>query len=228
MMDSKIREMTRFDELFELGREAVLSGTHDCDKQPVDGGRWGVAVILRPDASLTQHLAALTDDILRLAGIHHWPTGSPNVVHFTVRALEWFRSDVPEGDPSVGRYLAALERAAKRARPVGLAVNGLTLTPSCVMACAATVDDSATDFAQALADELGADGWLERDFQRTIWYSTLVHFAGPIDDPRALVDWVGRRREMPVTEASFTTAQLVRYSFNGHHTELSTLASVVL
>lgn len=220
--------MTRFDELFELGREAVLSGTHDCDKQPVDGGRWGIAVILKPDPTLTEQLGEITNDAMRLAGSHHWPTGSPNAVHFTVRALEWFRFDVPQDDPSVARYLAALERTAKRVKPVTLTVQGLTLTPSCVMACAAPADGTAGDFAQALAEELGSDGWLEQDFHRSIWYATLVHFAGPIDDPRALVDWIGQRRETLVAQATLDTAQLIRYTFNGHHTELAAVASVVL
>ena len=220
--------MTRFDELFELGRDAVLSGTHECDKQPVDGGRWGIAVILKPGATLTARLGEITKEAMRLAGSHHWPPGSPGALHFTVRALEWFRSEVRGDDPSVARYLAALERTAKRVKPVSLTVQGLTLTPSCVMACAAPAGPTAGDFAQALAEELGADGWLEQDFHRGIWYATLVHFAGPIDEPAALVDWVGRRREALVAQAVFDTAQLVRYTFNGHHTQLATIASVVL
>lgn len=220
--------MTRFDELFELGRDAVLSRMHECDKPPVDGGRWGMAVILKPDATLTDQLAEITNDAMRVAGRHHWPTGSPSAVHFTVRSLESFRADVPDGDPSVERYTEALLSAAKRAKPVALTVRGLTLTPSCVMVCAEPVDESAADFAQALGEELGPDGWFEADFNRSIWYSTLVHFAGPIDDPRALVEWVEQRCETPVVHAIFDTAQIVRYVFNGHHAELATLASVVL
>lgn len=220
--------MTRFDELYELGREAVLSRMHECDKQPVDGGRWGIAVILKPDAALTGQLAEITNEAMTIAGRHHWPTGSPRAVHFTVRALEWFRTDVPEDDPSVARYAAALQRAGRRAKPISLTLQGLTLTPSCVMACATPTDDTAAGFARALEDELGSDGWLEQDFHRSIWYSTLVHFTGPIDDPRALVDWIGQRRETFVAQASFDTAQVARYTFNGHHTEITALASVIL
>jgi len=220
--------MTRFDELFELGREAVLTRAHECDKPPLDGGRWGIAVILKPDATLTEQLAEITSDAMRVAGSHHWPTGAPKAVHFTVQALEPFRTDVAADDPSVGRYTAALERAAKRAKPVALTVRGLILTTSCVMACAEPGDDSAADFAQALGDELGPDGWLEADFHRNIWYSTLVHFSGPIDDPHRLVTWVEERRETLVGQATLDTAQLIRYVFNGHHTELDALASVVL
>ena len=40
--------------------------------------------------------------------------------------------------------------------------------------------------------------------------------------------WIGERRETLIAQATFDTAQLVRYTFNGHHTELATLASVVL
>ena len=220
--------MTRFDELFELGREAVLSRTHECDKPPVDGGRWGIAVILRPDETLTRKLGEFTKDAMRVAGSFHWPTGSPGTVHFTVRALERYRTEVPEDDPSVARYAEALEKAVKRAKPVALSVRGLTLTPSCVMACAEPTDETAKGFTEALAEELGPDGWLEADFNRNIWYSTLVHFAGPIDNPAGLVEWVSERRETDIAQASFDTAQLIRYTFTGSHTEIAPLASLVL
>ncbi|HZM75966.1 MAG TPA: hypothetical protein VFC19_09580 [Candidatus Limnocylindrales bacterium] len=78
--------MTRLDELFELGRQAVLHRTHECDKPPVDGGRWGIAVILKSDTTLVRQLADITNDAMSVAGRHHWPTGSPSAVHFTVRA----------------------------------------------------------------------------------------------------------------------------------------------
>jgi hypothetical protein len=221
--------MTRFDDLYELGRTAILSRTHDCDKPPVDGGRWGIAVILKPTKELTARLGEITNEAMRVAGTHHWPTGSPSAAHITVRALEPHRSNVPDDDPSVARYAKALLRAAARSKPILMTIRGITLTPSCVMACAEPDDDScAARFADALHEELGPDAWLEEHFDRNIWYSTLVHFAGPIDDPQGLVQWVSQRRETLVGRAILDEVQLIRYTHNGHHTEMVPLASAVL
>jgi hypothetical protein len=215
----------RFDELFAAGSRAVLEGAHHSDTPPADGGRWGLAVVLRPQPPCLDAFAALTTQILDIAGGHHWPTGSPAVSHFTVRSLEPFRADVPDGDEAVKRYAAAMERAAACTRPVRLAVRGLTLTPSCVMACAEPEDGTAPAFAAALAEELGDDGWYEAGFDRTIWYSTLVHFAGPIAQPAGLVQWVAEHRKTFIAQAFLPVTELIRYRHNGRHTELESLAT---
>ncbi|MDG4789349.1 hypothetical protein O7626_26070 [Micromonospora sp. WMMD1102] len=88
-----------FDRLFARGSAAVLAGTHYRDSPPVDGGRWGLSIVLPPDPESTVRLAAVTAEALAVAGPGHWPTGSPAAVHLTVRALEAHRSNVPEGDP---------------------------------------------------------------------------------------------------------------------------------
>jgi hypothetical protein len=85
-----------FDRLFDRGRDAVLSGTHYRDSPPVEGGRWGISVILLPDAECTQRLDAITAEARRVAGGGHWPTGSRPAVHVTVRALEPHRSAVAD------------------------------------------------------------------------------------------------------------------------------------
>lgn len=118
-----------FDRLFARGRDAVLSGAHYCDTPPVDGGRWGISVILRPDVDCTRKLGAITAEAMEVAGGGHWPTGSEAAVHLTVRALEPHRAAVPDDDPTVARYAAALERAARVSRPVRLRVGGLPPPP---------------------------------------------------------------------------------------------------
>lgn len=40
-----------FDRLFARGERAVRSGTHYRDTPPADGGRWGISVVLLPDAA---------------------------------------------------------------------------------------------------------------------------------------------------------------------------------
>ncbi len=193
----------------------MRSGTHYLDTPPADGGRWGLSVVFLPDRAAAARLAAVTAEAMELAGPQHWPTGAPEAVHFTVRAIEAHRSVVPPEDPLVMRAVAALGRAAAGARPVRLRLGGLTLTPSGVMACAFPVDDVADEFAGRLGVELGADGSFEADFHRDIWYATLVHFTSEISDANGLVDWVAARRDMELGVVCAHSAELLRFQYNG-------------
>ena len=204
-----------FDRLFEQGRSAVLSGAHYRDTPPADGGRWGLSVVFLPDADCAARLAAVTAEAMSLVGSGHWPTGMPEAVHFTVRAIQVHRSVVPVDDPLVARCAAALGRAAGSSRPVRLRLTGLTLTPSGVMVCAFPEDSAADGFARHLGDELGADGWFEAEYRRDIWYATLVHFSGELRDPQGLVDWVAAGRRLDVGCAAVGEAELLRFRFNG-------------
>lgn len=217
-----------FDRLFDRGRIAVQAGTHYSDSPPVDGGRWGMSVVLQPEGICAVRLAEVTAEALSVAGVDHWPTGGPEAVHFTVRAIQAHRSVMPPGDPLVGRCAAALKRAGAASRPVRLRMRGLTLTPSGVMACAYPVDSAADDFAARLSDELGDDGWFEAAFVRDIWYATVVHFTGPVCDPAGLVDWVAARRDLGLGETVIRGAELLRFRYNGRQPVRVTLATAPL
>lgn len=198
----------RFDGLFQRGRRAVLDGAHVRDSTPVDGGRWGMSVVFLPDEPLAGALEAITGEAMTVAGPGHWATGRRDAVHFTVRAVEAYRSHIPAGDPLVARYTAALHETAV---PVRMRVEGLTLTPSGVMVCAYPRDRAAADFSARLGERLGSDGWFEETYPRNIWYATLVHFADAITNRQALVEWVTQRRNLAVGEATFDRAHLVRF-----------------
>ncbi|GIJ70976.1 hypothetical protein [Virgisporangium ochraceum] len=218
--------MTAFDRLFVRGRDAVLSGAHVRDVPPVDGGRWGMSVVLVPDRSTRTALAAATADALAVAGDDHWPTGTPHAVHVTVRAIEPYRT-TPPGDLA-DRCARALARAAAASGPVGLTFRGLTLTPSGVMACAFPADGAADHFADRLAHELGPDGWFEAAFRRDIRYATLVHFTGDIRDPHALVRFVAERRRRPFGRATIGAAELLRFRYDGRQPVRHRLAAADL
>jgi hypothetical protein len=198
-----------FERLFGLGRDALLSGTHQCETHPVDGGsRYGLSVVLRPDPSAAARLATVGAEAAELTGAGHWPSGDADLVHFTVRSLERHRESVPPDDPAAGRYRAALEKAA--GRPIRLRLAGLTLTPVSVMACAWPCDDAADQFATALAAALGEDGGYENG-ERDIWYANVLHFAGPVTYPAALVEWVTRRRTLDLGDTTIDTAELCQW-----------------
>lgn len=83
------------------------------------------------------------------------------------------------------------------------------------------------EFAARLAEELGADAWFERDFDRNIWYSTLVHLTGPIADPAGLVDWVASRRDLALDAITVRASDLVRFRFGGRRPICQTLSRAV-
>lgn len=230
MTRSRDMYATKFEQLFYRGRHAVLSGTHDVDRVPANGtARWGISVILPVDPTATAVLDMLATEALAIAGSDHWPTGARASSHVTVRSLEAHRDPIDAGDAAVARYGLALERTAKRCRPVRFALTGITLTPIAVMACIEPIDTAADELAMALAEELGADAWREANFDRDIWYATLVHFTGPIEDPGGLVDWVVERRRTSFGMAGSTEVELIRWTYDGHQVQpvrlsLATLA----
>ncbi|WBQ06205.1 hypothetical protein [Kribbella sp. CA-293567] len=181
----------------------------------MEGGRWPVSVVLRPpvDGALSRTLDALTVEAAALAGAGHWQTGQAGSAHLTVRALEYYRPTVDPDEPVVKRYQAAIERAAAITGPARLKVTGLTLTSGTVMASAVALDDQATLLMSRLADELGDDGWHERDYGRNLWYVNLLHFTTDIPQPARLVDWIRSYRTTGFGEVTIDTIELVRF----HH-----------
>ena len=172
-------------------------------------------MVFVPDVGAMERISAVTAEAMRLAGPGHWPTGAVEAVHFTVRAIQVHRCVVPADDPLERRCAAALRRAAARSQPARLKLSGLTLTPSGVMLCAFPVDCAANDFADRLGEELGADGWFEAEYERDIWYATLVHFTEAIRDPGGLVDWVAARRGLDLGAIAVQESELLRFRYNG-------------
>ncbi|WP_329431531.1 hypothetical protein OG564_00560 [Streptomyces sp. NBC_01280] len=187
-----------------------------------------MSVVMRPDAATARSIGEITREAMSVAGEGHWPTGTADSSHFTLRALEKHRLSVPDGDARVSRYVAALRTAARVIGPVRLTLSGLTLTPGCIMLCAEPSDDAIERLYDAYEDALGEEAWLEADFDRNIWYSTLVHFTRPLTKPQAVVDWVGERRELALGQVECRHAELVVYRFNGSRIVMETLDAVPL
>lgn len=211
----------RFTELFERGRDALLSGEVPCQEPPLDGGgRWGITVVLRPDPSAARRMERVTAEAMAVAGNSHWATGSAISSHFTIRTLENYRSFVPTGDERVKRYQTALRQASVRVGSIRLELSGLTLTPASVMLCASPSGPTAERFAEYLAEELADDAWFEAGLNRDIWYSNLVHLTRLPADPAALVEWVAARRNLDLGSSVHTCADLVAWKFNNRHRHL--------
>lgn len=207
-------ELPQFDKLFLQAVPAVLNQQHKRETPPVNGGRWPVSVVLFPEATMAMVLNQVMDEALQLAGSGHFHTGLAGSLHFTVRALEYYRDDVGPDDADVVRYRRAMQLAASRCSPVALHVTGLTLTLGSVMAAAKPVDEEADRFMDALKEELGQDAWLEADVRRDIWYLNVLHFANDIAYPVRLVEWVKERRHLDLGVTRADRAHLVRFRYD--------------
>ncbi|HEX7165929.1 MAG TPA: hypothetical protein VF230_03005 [Acidimicrobiales bacterium] len=199
------------------GRAAVLTGSHRVEAPPAEGGRWGPSVVFLVGDAAADALDGVTRETLAACGQGtHWPSGSDGYAHVTVRALEPYPRAVVAAE-RVDRYAAALTRAMQNLGEVVLAFDGMVVSPAGVLATATSRDGVADELRSRLAAELGPDGWLENDHVRRdpIWYCTLVHFAGPLADARRLVDWVDARRRLRVADATFGSASVCRWDFDG-------------
>jgi hypothetical protein len=83
------------------------------------------------------------------------------------------------------------------------------------MACVLPADDAPDRLSAAYAAALGADDWLESGFRREIWYLNILHFAAPVRDPRALIDWVADRRACAPIPLRVSEVEIAAWRFTG-------------
>ena len=202
-----------FGRLLAEAAPMIRQGSHQRDSPPIDGGRWPVSVVLRPDPALARRLEQAMTEAGGLVGPGHFRTGVADSVHFTVRALELYREAAGEDDEAVQRYAGAMRRTARGVGPIELDLVGLTLAPGSVMACAYPVNANADKFMNLLKEELGEDAWHEARFTRDIWYATILHFAADIAHPVELIEWVAQRRGLALGRTVIDTAELVRFRY---------------
>lgn len=222
------RDGAFFMALHQAGKEALASGAVVTDAVPVDGGRWGLAILLRLVGDLGQRLGALTEEAVLLAGPHQWPTGAPGSAHVTVRALDSYRSPSSRDPEQEREFVSRMVRAGSGVGPVRLTFNGLYLSPATVGMSATSPDDSALVLRRALAD-LFTDDVESTTFRRDpIWYVTILNFTGPIRDTQALTNWVESHQCAEFGEATFDRIELCRYDYDARLMKPTTLAAAPL
>ena len=178
-----------FDRLTAEADPLVRAGEHAQDAPPVDGGRWPVTFVCRPRAEAARRMDDEMRALLPYAGSDHFRTGRADSVHLTVRALEPYREGAHPDESVVCDWRTALARTAARQPPFTLDCTGLALTSGGVMAQLEARDEQPWSLMATLREELGVHAWYEDQWgPRDIWYATLVHFAGPLDDPDGLVE----------------------------------------
>lgn len=208
-------KLAGFERLHAEGRRAVLTGTHQVECAPANGGpRWAAGAVLRPDPRAAQAIEQVARAAAAVVGADHWLAGAARSSHLSLRRrLEPRRRPIPAGDRLVARYGAALRAAAKSTGPVRFAITGLILTPVSVMARAIPADAAADDLAAMFDAALHAEGCHEAGSTPILWYVNLVYFTGPVHAADDLAAWTEARQQMKVTDVRVAEAQIVRWQY---------------
>ena len=208
-------KLAGFERLHAEGRRAVLTGTHQVECAPANGGpRWAAGAVLRPDPRAAQAIEQVARAAAAVVGADHWLAGAARSSHLSLRRrLEPRRRPIPAGDRLVARYGAALRAAAKSTGPVRFAITGLILTPVSVMARAIPADAAADDLAAIFDAALHAEGCYEAGSTPVLWYVNLVYFTGPVHAADDLAAWTEARQQMKVTDVRVAEAQIVRWQY---------------
>ena len=219
----------RPDGIHQRGRSAVLAGRERLDVPPGPGStRWGLSLDVRLDPAAEQHLEALATVASAHAGPGQWLTGARGSSHLTVTYLERTWREVGADDEDVRRYAALMAALAAGTPPLRWRITGLALADRGVLAMAEPVDAAPGAFRAAVLERLGGLGAEEAGYRGSTWWATLVHFATPVADRAALVDWVDARLSLPPVLFTAERVQVVRYAYDGVRTAPVALSAAAL
>ena len=219
----------RPDGIHQRGRSAVLAGRERIDVPPGPGStRWGLSLDVRLDPAAEQHLDALATEASAHAGPGQWLTGARGSSHLTVTYLERTWREVGADDEDVRRYAALMAALAAGTPPLRWRITGLALADRGVLAMAEPVDAAPGAFRAAVLGRLGGLGAEEAGYRGSTWWATLVHFAAPVADRAALVDWVDARLSLPPVLVTAERVEVVRYAYDGVRTAPVALSAAEL
>lgn len=229
-MSVSVRTNPVFDRLFDDAVPALLAGTHRQDEPPVDDGRWPVSVVCIPDEPVRDVLSGVMQEALSFTGPGHFETGRTDASHLTVRALEPYRDAAGPDDSVTAVWVAALEEVGRESPPLTLRLTGVTLSTSGVMVQVEPVGDEPWELMSRLRVALGP--LARHEDPRDIWYSSVLHFAAPVRDPRGLIDWAAARRSSLALDIVFDALTLTRFRYReaagGRHMAMERWRSVDL
>jgi hypothetical protein len=215
--------------IHQRGRAAVLAGRALLDVPPAPGGtRWGLSLVARPDPEATQQLEQLAAGAAAAAGPGQWVTAGPGSTHLTITYLERVHREVDPDDAAVRRLAGTVRQLADGTPPLRWRVTGLALADRGVLALAEPVDGAPDRLRDQAMRELAEVGRAEAYYRRSVWWSTLLHFAAPVADPAGLAAWVDARTSVEPIPVTADRVDIVRYEFDGERTVPVTLAAAPL
>ncbi|MFB9626899.1 hypothetical protein [Nonomuraea helvata] len=206
--------MSDFIDFRARGRAALLAGGATHDSPMVEGARrWGAAAVFRPSGEVLDRLAALAGTV---EAPGHWVHGR-RTLHLTLRSLEPYRERIPAGDPLRVVYRDALAEAVEGLAPARVRLAGVSPHPGGVVACGHPEDDTLVTLWKRFAHAMESRGVLDLEHGRVRdrWYVSIVHFAGPLTDPRRIVAWCDAHADVDIGLAELDTAEIVQFVLTG-------------
>jgi hypothetical protein len=217
-------EATRYEAFRERGRAILLTGENTYDRPLGETGRWGISAVFRPSTDVLGKLAGLTAQLHDVLSDGHWIHG-PGCLHSTLRALEYYRADIPPGDTDIETYADALEQAARGIPPFELAVGRVSPHQGGAVLLLSPLDKTLDTLQERYDQALHDRGACRFDFEhrRDLWNIGLVHFAGPLTNPGEFVAWCNESRDLGLSTITFDAVDIVRAHQEPDDVRLETL-----
>ncbi|MGI5284392.1 2'-5' RNA ligase family protein [Nonomuraea polychroma] len=219
--------MSDFVEFCAKGRAALLSGRATHDLPMVEGARrWGAAVVLRPEGEVVDRLSELA---ATMDAPGHWVHGGPTL-HVTLRSLEPYRDRIPEDDRLRRTYARAMAEAATGVAPPRIRLKGVSPHRGGVLVYGHPEDDTLVTLWKRFAHAMESRGVrdLEHARIRDRWYVSLVHFAGPLLNPREIVAWCDAHADADFGVTELTSVEVVQFVLTGQRIKVRSLERAVL
>ena len=218
-----------YDRIWSGAREKALGNDMASDLPPDIGEtRWGLSLILR--VPFLPAIADICPDLIATAGPEHHCYDASNF-HMTLRSIEGYRGDVPDGDRHAIRYAERIVEVVPLLRGLSIELRGLTCGNSSALV-QGWPDGDLQGFRlalhQALADiEIGIpSGETSPERVRNTAHASLLLLNGPLTDPTGFVDIIERNRDSAFGAFTPEIADLVYYRRNSEDIFVETLASL--
>jgi hypothetical protein len=205
-----------YDQLWLEAREDIARGEVLTD--PVPGHRsgstrWGIALVLRPDAAVRTRMEEAVALFRPLIGEQHIFYDASNL-HTTIRVYEYYRESVSMDDPEIRRYAEITQAVADRFASFQLRYLGLTATMRGILAQGYPLTGALQHFRQQLRDQLAEADLAhgpEQYVARNTVHSSLCVFNGPLLRPQEIYEFIERERTRELGLTTVTELEIVHY-----------------
>jgi 2'-5' RNA ligase len=210
---------------------AIAAGDIECDHRLAAGPdpRRGLTVIARPGPALAARFDALLDRLAAVApGQYRHPAAD---MHLTVLSLFTVSDDPSFAMARLDDYRAAVRAAIHGIAAFEIAFRGITLSRGAVMACGFPRDGMLETLRERLRAQLrerGLDGTLDGRYRLVTAHSTLMRFAGPLQDPLRFARELEAWGEEPLGQMRVQEVELVVNDWYMSHQSLRLLETFPL
>ena len=203
----------RYDRLWSAAVARIRLGQVEIDSVLAAGAadrRRGLTVIARPPPAIQRRVAEFLDHLRHLEPDQHYY--APTEFHLTILSLF---TATPHPQPffaQAPQYLAAVEAALARARPIPLVFTGITASPGSVMIQGFPAADTLNKLRDALREELldrGLAQGLDERYRLETAHMTVARFRAPLRDPGRLAAALTQARRRPFGAMTIGPVSLV-------------------